>query len=539
MPYSPIDGYTIPAADPDWVASMPAPTAADFAGQAREYIQSWLLDSAKGLPVGFRTRYLETIPPWSFRNDPDARFRAALELWGFPTGDVTLDPNRSGVAYQRFERAVFMYDEAVGSTRLLPLGRYLQNVLIGSYAMPDLADQAATSPLWQQYRPRAVNWMNRPADLPGTDLSAAFLPDVPPSGNVTSSAVRPPTLKGPEYGMNVFIWDFPDVMDRDLGKISTAGFGWQKSLFQWKRMEPRKGEFDWESAERVVKASNAAGIKVIARVDYSPEWARADGSPHGPPDRYEDFGDFIYALVDHFRPDSPNGTIHAVELWNEPNLDREWGGDTISRRAAEDYVRLLCIGHEAAKRASRDIITISAGLSPTGTTNGRAMDDTIYTQWMYDAGARGCFDVLGVHGAGYKAPPWIGPNELAADTNWGGHSSFGFRRVEQLRDIMVRNGDADRQVWLTEFGWSSDPVHPGYAWHRVTEEQKALYVVEAYRWASLNWQPWIGVMALWNLPSPDWTEDREEYWWAVANPDGTDRPAFEALTMARVAGYIP
>jgi hypothetical protein len=168
-----------------------------------------------------------------------------------------------------------------------------------------------------------------------------------------------------------------------------------------------------------------------------------------------------------------------------------------------------------------------------------ATDDIVYAQWMYDAGARPCFDVMGVHGAGYKAPPWIGPAELAADTSWGGHSSFGFRRVEQLRDVMVRNGDAAKQIWLTEFGWTSDTIHPSYAWHRVTEEQKAQYIVEAYRWAHLNWQPWIGAMVLWNLPSPDWTEDREEWWWAVANPDGTDRPAFEALAKARGTGFIP
>ena len=534
-PFSPIDGQAIPLVDPAWVAEMPPPNVPDFTARAFEYIHSWLLDTAKGMPVGFRTRYVETVPPWSYRNEPngDARFLAALELWGFPTSDVTIDPNRPNIAYQRFEKAVFVYDEATASTRVLPFGRYVQNVVIGSYAMPDLAEQAVESPLWQQYQPRAAGWMARPGDLPGTDLSAAFLPDVPPSGG------RALGTKGPEYGMNVFIWDFPQLMDRDLAKIGSAGFGWQKSLFQWRRIEQRKGEFDWENADRVVRASNAAGIKIIARIDFQPEWSRADGASHGPPDRYEDFGDFVFAVVDRYRPDSPYGTIHAVELWNEPNLDRDWGGATINRRAAEDYVRMLCIGHAAAKRASRDIVTVSAGLSPTGTTNGRAMDDTIYTQWMYEAGAKGCFDALGAHGAGYKAPPWIGPQELAADRNWGGHSSFGFRRVEQLRDIMVRNGDADRQIWLTEFGWSSDPIHEGYAWHRVTEEQKALYVVEAYRWAALNWQPWIGVMTLWNLPSPDWTLDREEYWWAVANPDGTDRPAFAALAKARAVGYIP
>lgn len=540
LPYSPIDGYTLPPEDPEWLGTLPAEDGGDFVARARAYIEQWVPDVARGMPVGFRMRYLETVPPWTFREDPSARFMAALELWGFPTSGPVEDPVWP-IVYQRFERAIFLYDGEVGVTRVLPLGRYLQYVLVGSPHAGDLAAQAGGSALWHQYLPGVAKWLRRPDELERTDLTAAFLPDALVGGAVASSSTTPRarTLRGPEYGMSVFVWDFPAEMERDLAKVSEVRFQWQKSLFQWRRIEPQKGVFDWENAERVVKASNAAGIKVIARVDFPPRWARADRASNGPPDRIEDFGEFIYALVDHFRPGSPHGTIHAIELWNEPNLSPFWGNRPINPLAAAEYVRLLCIGHHAAKRASPEIITISAGLSPTGTRTADAMDDTVYLQWMYDAGAQGCFDALGVHGAGYKAPPWIGPAELAADRTWGGHPSFGFRRVEQLREIMVRNGDAEKQVWVTEFGWTTDTVHPSYAWHRVTEEQKAQYVVEAYRWAHLNWQPWIGAMVLWNLPSPDWTEEREEWWWSVANPDGTNRPAFDALARARAAGLIP
>src|SRR5205807_4427806 len=122
---------------------------------------------------------------------------------------------------------------------------------------------------------------------------------------------------------------------------------------------------------------------------------------------------FVFSLADRYKPGSPFGTIHAIEFWNEPNLDREWGGRTIDRTAAAQYVSLLCTGYRAAKRANPDIVGISAGLSPTGTTNGRAMDDVIYLGWAYDAGLKQCFDVLWAPGVGYKAPPWISPTELA------------------------------------------------------------------------------------------------------------------------------
>jgi hypothetical protein len=46
-------------------------------------------------------------------------------------------------------------------------------------------------------------------------------------------------------------------------------------------------------------------------------------------------------------------------------------------------------------------------------------------------------------------------------------------------------------------------------------------------------------MTLWNLPDPGWGPDREEYWWSVANPDGSSRPAYDRLLKARKDGTLP
>jgi len=354
---------------------------------------------------------------------------------------------------------------------------------------------------------------------------------VPPAG---SSFYR---AKSPEYGMNIFIWSNPATTQRDLKKVTDAGFSWQKTLFQWRLIEGAgKGIFDWSEADRVVKASNDAGVKIIARVDFQPSWARADGAPNGPPDNYQDYADFIYALVSRYKTGSPLGRIHAVEIWNEPNLAREWGNQ---KPNPIQYVQLLKVAYQAAKRADPNVTVVTAGLTPTETWNDEAMPDDVFLQQMYEAGAAAYFDVLGAHGAGYKAPPQMSPDQVAADPNYGGHRFFCFRRIEDLRNVMVRNGDGGKQIWLLEFGWTSDEIHPAYAWHKVTEDQKAQYIVDAYRWAAEHWAPWIGVMTLWNLPDTTWTVDREEYWWSIANADGSDRPAYARLKQARQSGYLP
>jgi hypothetical protein len=356
------------------------------------------------------------------------------------------------------------------------------------------------------------------------------------------SAIAEPSpfkARSPEYGMNVFLWGNPGTTHRDLDKLKSAGFGWQKTLFQWRDIEPHRGQFDFSESDRIVAASRDAGIKIIGRLDFQPDWARGDKAHNGPPDNYDDFGRFVKELVWRYKTGSPHGTIQALEIWNEPNLAREWGHKPVNQAAAGDYVRLLKVGYEAAKAVDPNIVIITAGMSPTGWNDDTARPDDVYTQWMYDAGAKPYFDVLGAHGPGFKAPPSVSPEEAANTPLYGGHRSFTFRRVEDLRQIMVDNGDADKQIWLLEFGWTTDQVNPAYAWHRVSPDEHAQYIVDSYKWAAKNWAPWIGVMALWNMPDPRWNTDREELWWAVSNTDGTDRPALVRLTQARRSGELP
>ena len=317
---------------------------------------------------------------------------------------------------------------------------------------------------------------------PLVEAPASPMPLMPAPSPVALPA-RGYRARSPEYGMNIFIWANPSTTDRDLGRVRDAGFTWQKSLFKWRDIEPMRGVYDFSESDRVIRASAANGIKVIARLDFQPTWARADGAHNGPPDNYDDFGRFVSELVKRYRSDSPIGQLHAIEVWNEPNLAREWGNAPINEAQAGDYVRLMKTAYEAAKAIDPSVTIISAGLSPTGWSDDTARPDDQYLEWMYAAGAKQYFDVLGAHGPGFKAPPDVSPEEAASNPIYGGHRSFTFRRVEDLRAIMERNGDAAKQIWLLEFGWTTDQVNPAYAWHRVTPEQHGEYLVASYRWA--------------------------------------------------------
>jgi hypothetical protein len=99
---------------------------------------------------------------------------------------------------------------------------------------------------------------------------------------------------------------------------------------------------------------------------------------------------------------------------------------------------------------------------------------------------------------------------------------------------MVAMGDEDKQIAITEMGWTSDTVHPDYSWYAVDEATRADYLVRAFQYARANWQPWIALMSLIYIADPEWTEADEQYWWSITRPTAPGEPAellpaYEAL----------
>ena len=386
---------------------------------------------------------------------------------------------------------------------------------------------------WTDYRNSELQWLPASGRLTNQDIFASRLNPPPlPAGSRPNIPYR---AASPEYGVTLQVWNAPAATAAHLQRVLAAGFGWQKTRIAWAEIETQKGRFDWSETDRIVQASNNLGLKVLARVDVAPRWARPDDNPHGPPLNYADYSEFIAALVQRYRTGSPQGRVHAIEVWNEPNLQKDWGNLPVNRQQAADYTRLLQGAYEAAKRADPNVTVLSAALSPTGWNDDTARPDDVYLHWLYQAGFGSWFDALGAHGLGYRWAPETVPTSVEGYT----HPSFYFRRIEQLREIMVQYGDADKQIWLTEFGWHTDAVHPTFAWYRVSEEEKGDYIVRAYRLAHERWAPWIGLMTLWTMPDPRWTPQQEQYYWALLEPDGAERPSYRRLVDAFRTGLLP
>jgi hypothetical protein len=365
----------------------------------------------------------------------------------------------------------------------------------------------------------------------------------------TTPAPTTPSTEGEgtteeEFGYGVQIHGVVGDPDYTMGQVESLGLGWVKQQVRWGHFEPNPGQMDWSGYDAVVDAANERGLKVMFSVVDAPAWSRTytDDTPEGaPPDDLSLFVDFLGRLVDRYQ-----GRIHAIEVWNEQNLDREW--DTAEGVSPERYVEMLQMAYQAIKSRDPNIIVISGALSPTG-VNGvdpnnpdrvTSMEDSTYLQRMVDQGFLNYCDCVGAHHNGYNIPPDVAWDQDYQDDTaqfrgfWDNpHPSWTFRSTLWMYHDIV---SGMKPLCVTEFGWASADGLGGYprgfefAGDNTLEEQ-AEYIVQAYQ-LMREWG-FVRLAFLWNLDFAnkvhlDPSEDPYGSY-SIIDRDGAPRPAFNAI----------
>jgi photosystem II stability/assembly factor-like uncharacterized protein len=295
----------------------------------------------------------------------------------------------------------------------------------------------------------------------------------------------------------------------NLSWVRQAGFDWAVVVFSWRDVEPLPGHYFWELPDAFLRAARFYDLRLVARLDHPPAWAQQPTSPGNPPVDLEAYDRFVRATAERYR-----GRIPAYIIWNEPNLALEWAE---SPPDAQGYLALLKTGYRAVKESDPAALVVSAGLAPTNDADSQARDERLYLRELYAAGAAPYFDVLGAHPYGFAYPP---------DDQPGAHGGLNFARLAELRAIMVENDDESKEVWATEFGWTTQADD---AWQEVSSEQQATYLVRAYELAR-RW-PWLGMLTAWRLGPAD-----DGY--SLLSTDGEPTEAYQALAAMPKTGAV-
>jgi flagellar hook assembly protein FlgD len=364
--------------------------------------------------------------------------------------------------------------------------------------------------------PVTVTWSGR--DAGGVPLAGSVRGllryDRSPDGALTSpvSATNPymtgvsarisETKPRSVVGMNSFLTslDSGAEVDRQAALMENAFVRDAREEFEWKRVEPKDGYYDWAKFDRAVAATYSRNVQMIGKLVYSAPWASSApaGTPASqvelyPPSDMTQYTSYISEVVKRYKD-----RVHIWEVWNEPNTTAYWqsGPDGAA------YGAMLKASYTAIKAIDPSATVLVGGL---------AGFDRAFMQGIERAGAGSSYDGLAIHSYSRGAP-----EESGQVATW----------LDAAATYLERKAPG-RSLWITEVGWPTCTTCSG----ATTEQNQADYLSRSYLDASARG---VSGIAWYNLVGGTNPEARLDTF-AVTTKDGRKKPAYEALRDIGVA----
>jgi uncharacterized protein YraI len=215
----------------------------------------------------------------------------------------------------------------------------------------------------------------------------------------------------------------------------------------------------------------------------------------------------------------------AIEIWNEPNIDREW---TPGQVDPARYTELLRVSFNAINAVNPNTMVISGAPAPTGFfggCSGVGCDDNSFVAGMAAAGAANYLDCVGVH---YNEGI-IPPSQTSGDPR--GNSSHYSRYFWGMVNTYTNAFGRSRPLCFTELGYLSPEGYGGlpggFGWaENVTVAQQAAWLDSAILLARSSGR--VRLVIVWNVDFTGIFGDDPMGGYAIIRPDGSC-PACDAL----------
>jgi hypothetical protein len=295
-----------------------------------------------------------------------------------------------------------------------------------------------------------------------------------------------------------------------IARYQALGIKWVRFDFDWSIIQPSRSGYFFDRHVAAVRALTAAGINVLGIIDYTPGWANG-GKPSKfyPPQKPSDYAAFAATLARQFGPLG----VHTWEIWNEPNLDEFWK----PAPNAAAYATLLKAAYTAIKSADPKAVVLTGGLAAVG-NSATTVHPVDFVTSLYKNGARGYFDAIAHHPYDFTFP--------AEGWSWRLMSASS----PSIRSVMTANGDAAKQIWITEIGV---PTAGSASWARaVSEATQGDILAQAY--ALVRTYNWAGPLFWYNFQ--DWcvygTSQDIQCFFGIHRADGSRKPAAERYRVA-------
>jgi hypothetical protein len=282
-------------------------------------------------------------------------------------------------------------------------------------------------------------------------------------------------------------------------RMHYAGMNWTKTQVHYQ-----------QDATSIITTAHNSGFKIQLSALGTPEMVTETNFE-------EDFANWVGSLA--------AAGADAIEIWNEPNQEREWQTGYISPAL---YTNLLCTSYSAIKAANNDTLVITAAPAPTGFFGGcgpDGCDDLPWMEGLYAAGAANCMDYIGAHHLSGATSPSARSGH-PADPDGTHHSYYFLWQTEEYYDAF----QSTKPLFYTEMGYASQegvppfPVWFGWATGTTNAEQAA-WLAEAVQLSISTGM--VEHIIVWNVDFPRFGYDPQDGY-AIIRPDASC-PACDAL----------
>lgn len=315
------------------------------------------------------------------------------------------------------------------------------------------------------------------------------------------------TPRPAELGMCIDISNADEAtVRREFDLMAAMKVTWIRADFDWSWIEFHRGRFNWEYPDRVVREASARGMKVVALLDYTPQWARQPGTTsHVPPEQVSDYANFARAAAARYAPLG----VRTWEIWNEPNTSDFWQPRPDPKR----YGELFKAAVSAIRAVDPGATLLTAGLTRgADSADGTTISQTTFLERLYADGAAQLSSAIAIHPYSF---PWLPTQHNPALVG-------GFNELPLVHDLMARHGDAAKKVWITEFGAAT-----GSVFGAVSATDQAATVMQSRR--QVQFWDWTGPLIYYELRDAGTDRSDLQQNFGLVRHDLTLKPAAKAL----------
>jgi polysaccharide biosynthesis protein PslG len=241
----------------------------------------------------------------------------------------------------------------------------------------------------------------------------------------------------PTFGFNDD-WIFESEQAFDL--LAETGAQVARTALPWSGVEADRGQFNWHGTDVMYDRLVSRGVRPVWSLLAAPCWAQGDPGKcangndkvHPAPAKYGEMAQFAVRVARRYPLSA------GIEVWNEPNYPRFWGGWPEPERYAQMFKQVA----DALHRETPGMPVVTAGLSPHADSDKTAIGYSNFLDALYKHGAAQKADAIGIHPYPSVAP---------------GQDYVGDVRVYlgKIQRVMRKHHDSDRPMWATEFGVST------------------------------------------------------------------------------------